>query len=254
MNTKNEIMRFFSNQFESRERESGDTFFCMGDNRPTWCQDVARECHGDLLPDDWRYKWLSLASSILADIESDNWEERVFEIADDLTDVYNGRLLTWLSSNLTRAAYVEDYVNENGIDSNNFDLFRLLMAGQCQEISETLSTLIQQISDLAENVEPYTAGFNMCGCMPDSEPATFEDFQSAKDYILDELSEREEFELCQSERVYTQEATKEHETKGEKYGECWRWVMNQTDEFTVTVNGFAFWVTVSGDWLQNLGE
>ncbi len=241
MNVKTEIMRFFSSQFETRNRDNGETFNCLVNNAPEWCTDVVLTAHGDMLPDDYRYKWISQGADSLADIEPEEWEESIHEIADGLTDVYNGELLNWLSSNLTRAEYINEYVSNAGIDSDNFDFFPLVMAGQYQEITETLQALISEIESLADDVEPFSAGFNMCGYMPDSEPLTFPDFESAKDYILDELTENEE--------------TKEENGNDEAaqlFRGAWCYVNKQNELFSVTVNGLAFWVSVSDTWMNEL--
>lgn len=239
---KNQIMQFFANQFETRERENDETFVCLRDNAPAWCRDVCRESHSGMMPDDWRYSWISSAADTLADIDPDSWEEQTHEIADGLVDVYNGRLLAWLASNLTRAEYVNDAVSNGLVDvSGDFDLYRAIMAGQYEEIRETLETLVSEIESIADDVEPYAAGFNMCGYMPDSEPVTFPDFDSAREYILDELTEREE----------TAEQEENDET-AEQYRKAWFYVKEQKEPFTVTINHFAFWVSESENWLQDL--
>lgn len=237
--TKNRIMQFFANQFESRTRENGDTFHCLADNRPEWCQDVAKECHGGMMPDDYRYNWLSHGADSLADIPADDWEESIHEIADGMVDVYNHNLTTWLASNLSRGEYVNDAM-ENGLPAEN-DIFNTLQCGQYQEISETLSCLVQEIESLADDVEPFTAGFNMSGYMPDNEPMTFSDFDDAKEYILDELNESEE----QSEE-------NENEKTADDFRNAWLWANKQTEPFSVVVNGLAFWVAENPEWLNDL--
>ena len=236
---KNQIAQFFANQFETRERENGETFVCLGDSAPSWCQDVCRESHSGMMPDDWRYSWISSAADTLVDIDPDDWGEQTHEIADGLIDVYNGRLLSWLASNLTRIEYVNE-ASENGLPREN-DIINAIQCGQYQEITETVSTLISEIESLADDVEPYAAGFNMCGYMPDSEPVTFPDFDSAREYILDELTEREE----------TAEQEENEET-AEQYRKAWFYVKEQKEPFTVTVNHFAFWVSESENWLTEL--
>ncbi|MDC8457857.1 hypothetical protein [Marinobacter sp. DS40M6] len=236
---KNQIMQFFANQFQVKERDNGDTFVCLGDSAPSWCQDVCREVHGGLMPDDWRYSWISLAADSLADIDPDNWEDETHEIADGLIDVYNGRLLSWLASNLSRIGYCDE-ASENGLPREN-DLINMIQAGQYEEISETIQSLVSEIESLADDVEPYAAGFNMCGYMPDSEPVTFPDFESAREYITEEIESRE-----------IEERDRGNWGLAEQYQKAGEHAENQTDEFSVTVNHFAFWVSESEEWLQEL--
>lgn len=238
---KNQIMQFFANQFQVKERDNGDTFLCLSDSAPSWCQDVCREAHGGLMPDDWRYSWISSAADSLVDIDPDNWDE-FHEIADGLVDVYNDRLSAWLASNLTRAEYVNDAVSSGLVDvSGDFDLYRALMAGQYEEINETIQSLVSEIESLADDVEPYAAGFNMCGYMPDSEPVTFPDFESAREYITEEIESRE-----------IEERDRGNWGLAEQYQKAGENVENQTADFSVVVNNFAFWVSESENWLQEL--
>lgn len=52
--------------------------------------------------------------------------------------------------------------------------------------------IIARVEELEGQRQPWTAGFNMPGYMPDSEPCTFESFDDARDYIatcLEEIAE-----------------------------------------------------------------
>lgn len=243
--TKNRIMQFFANQFETRERENGQTFVCLGENRPEWCQNVARESHGDMMPDDYRYKWISHGAETLADIPADEWEERIHEIADGMVDVYNFNLLEWVSSNLSRAEWVNDAVHNGLVDvSGDFDLYRAIMAGQYEEIRETLVTLVEEIESLADDVEPFSAGFNMCGYMPDSEPVTFPDFESAREYIAGEIEEI-------ADDLYSLEIADDEEIADELM-KAKEQVEKEQKPFSVIVRNRCFWVAENPEWLNDL--
>lgn len=61
------------------------------------------------------------------------------------------------------------------------------------DISNTADTLdvrdiIARFEELEGNRKPWRAGWNMPGYMPDSEPAGFETFADARDYIVSELT------------------------------------------------------------------
>lgn len=50
--------------------------------------------------------------------------------------------------------------------------------------------IIARIEELeGDKVEQWIAGYNMAGYMPDSEPSVFEDFDDAKEYILNTLED-----------------------------------------------------------------
>ena len=239
---QNRIIQFFADQFETRTRDNGETFHCLADSRPDWCQDVARECHGGMMPDDYRYNWLSHGADTLADIPADEWEDSIHEIADGMVDIYIYSLLQWCASHLSRIGYVNEETNETSFPTpGNFDLIHSLQIGQFREISETLGFLVSEIESIADDVEPYSAGFNLCGYMPDSESVTFSDFDDAKEYILDELAESEKGG-----------EENENEKTADDFRKAWFWVNSQKEPFSVVVNGLAFWVAENPEWLNNL--
>jgi hypothetical protein len=58
-------------------------------------------------------------------------DDRIHDIADSNVDVYYSGLLDWISENRGEAVeYIEDSVAEFGIDSNNFNFWKLLQSGQ----------------------------------------------------------------------------------------------------------------------------
>ncbi len=79
--------------------------------------------------------------------------------------------------------------------------------------------------------------------MPDNEALTFPDFESAKEYIQDELADSVE-----------KSKENENEKTGQEYNEAWLFVNDQETDFTVVVNGLAFWVTLQDDWQKNIEE
>jgi hypothetical protein len=50
--------------------------------------------------------------------------------------------------------------------------------------------VIARFEELEANRKPWCAGWNMPGYMPDSEPALFESFEDARDYIVSEMTNR----------------------------------------------------------------
>ena len=58
-------------------------------------------------------------------------DDRIHDIADYNVDVYYSGLLDWISENRSEAVeYIEESVAEFGIDSKNFDFWKLLQSGQ----------------------------------------------------------------------------------------------------------------------------
>ena len=69
----------------------------------------------------------------------------ISELADNNVSFYNYDLLEWVRNN---SEYVERSVTEFGIDSKNFDFFKLLQQGQYLQIEEEL---YENIDDIITN-------------------------------------------------------------------------------------------------------
>ena len=110
------------------------------------------------------------------------------EIADNHIDSYNHDLLKWLSDNLANAYYIEQAVNEYGIDSKDFDFYRLIQQGQ----------FMQNYEDLQEHLNDslLNYAFNYIEHYLDNIDVTEEQFDelTLKDYKnFDKLEEIDDF-------------------------------------------------------------
>lgn len=83
-----------------------------------------------------------------------------------------------------------------------------------------------------EKKAPFVAGYNMAGYMPDSEPAEFDTFDEAKRYIIWTIKN-------------TFEEMAEDEETAETFCALAEEINLQSGEFSVTCNGYAFWVSKS---------
>lgn len=109
---------------------------------PQWVQDMIHACHYQgMLPDDFVFEQVYLMCSEISGLE-DNDDPRDIEVhADD----YSHALLKWLSSNLARADFVEDAIDEACGDK--CDLFLMIGIGQEKEMQEILDTIIDHLND-----------------------------------------------------------------------------------------------------------
>lgn len=103
--------------------------------------------------------------------------------------------------------------------------------------------VIERIDELEAERRPYVAGWNMCGYMPDAEPADFETFDDAKQYIIDELLEREAAEDETKNNSETDADRDAAENRATEYRHAAEFVNLESGAFSIQVNGFAFWVT-----------
>ena len=152
MNTRKTLATLFASSLVTRHRNDDSTYICTVDNAPEWIKEAIHSAHGDMLPDDWRYRMISRVADSLTDTAPDDWQECATEIADSCVDVYTGRLTDWLASSISRVGYVDEAVNEYGINED-FDLTKAIMLGQFAEYLEITNSLIASIEEQADEAE-----------------------------------------------------------------------------------------------------
>lgn len=123
-------------------RDNGETFYKMTDDRPEWFSDMVRKAHGEMMPDDYIYRWVSYALDAFQNY--DDPEDALCEIQPD---VYNYDLLQWVSSNLWRMAYVDD-----AMDNGAKTLADALMWGQSEEMREVYDCVLNSLQAQLEEV------------------------------------------------------------------------------------------------------
>lgn len=100
---------------DSKQRDNGEWFVFMRDNRPQALHDAMYEAHGDKLPSDWIFTtFADLLQKIseynhetLDDLENDR-----SEIVDSCTDIYTHDLTGWLHNDNSNLSYLEDAMSE----------------------------------------------------------------------------------------------------------------------------------------------
>lgn len=113
-------------------------------------QDAIRTIHGtDILPDDFRFKVIKEVSDTLymdyQNTELDEIDEKLFEIADPIIDVYTAKLTAWLASHLSRVEYVDQALEELEVHTNTVGL---LQYAQACEINDIISRYIDVLREL----------------------------------------------------------------------------------------------------------
>lgn len=110
---------------------------------PQWIQDMIYECHYQgMLPDDYVFKWVYEFCSEISNLNDDDDPRDIEVCADD----YYHDLLKWLSSNVSRADFVEDAINEY-YDGSKIHLWTMIGIGQEKEMQEVLWTVIDKLQD-----------------------------------------------------------------------------------------------------------
>lgn len=147
--------------FETATREPvGDTperFVRVKDGSPEWVTELIRAAHGvdadgspSMLPDDWRYKVASFAVEMIA--ESDDIEDARAEFADAMVDAYTFDRIAWLGSNLRRAGYVDEAVDEFGPPDQDGIIERIGL-GQYAEASEVYDLVVAALEERLEELD-----------------------------------------------------------------------------------------------------
>lgn len=110
-----------------------------------WLMDFVMACHGDFLPDDYRYQWIVDVAEYIVDNSVEETDRlNIPELIDSLVDVYTFNLTAWLHSNNSRMYYLTEAL-ENYDISDGFQLLQMAMAF---EVEEVISSFISQANEL----------------------------------------------------------------------------------------------------------
>jgi hypothetical protein len=135
---------------EYRTRDNGDGFYCLKDNAPEWVEDALPGVHGtDIWPDDWRYDVIHSAACDLCD-RDDDWGEAVFEIADSCVYVYNGPLLQWAMTDLSRIGAADEAAQDYGHEAG---IIQRLQMAQAHEAADVITRLVGVLESRADELE-----------------------------------------------------------------------------------------------------
>lgn len=140
-----------SETFETDTRDNGERFVKSNREDGSWIDAAIYVAHGDMLPDDYRYRFISEAFDRIADaISGTDRTELGDEFADDV-DVYTSSLCQWLGSHLDRLGYCDEAVEE-GLISEDSDMARRLAIGQYMERREVFEYVASAVEERASEL------------------------------------------------------------------------------------------------------
>jgi len=143
--TEQELAAEASSCFETAKRtQSGKTFYKTKDDTPQWVEDMIRDAHGDMLPDDHKYEFVVEALDHIS--ERDNPDEPELE-----PDIYYHELKDWLSSSNERSVYVDEAVADFGHSKDGID--GDIAMGNLREKEEVYWAVLQAVRDELESME-----------------------------------------------------------------------------------------------------
>lgn len=109
---------------------------------------------------------------------------------------------------------------------------------------------IDRFEELREQQCPYLSGWNMAGYMPDNTPDEFEDFEDAKDNILNELRDRlDDLEGAEFE-VEDVEAERSIALKIKDLNAAIEEVEKEPEPFSIIVLGTCYFITQEWEFTQ----
>lgn len=148
----------FAGAFITAQRSpdaGGGDYIRLKEGAPEWMTDVIREAHmaGDMLPDDWRYRFISQCADSIAELLADNPDEpdlsdEAGERIDGLVPVYNSERFDWLASHSYRASYVDEACEDCAAPGTG--IVERIGYGIYAEIQEIWDALSRALSDHAE--------------------------------------------------------------------------------------------------------
>lgn len=128
--------------------ESGESFVRVKDGAPEWVTELARKAHGDMLPDDYRYKVIRSALDALAYAdEAADLDDLESEFADDV-DLYTSDLTAWLGSHAYRVSYCDDARDEYGQPQKGEGIMAAIALGQYMERREVFRLVRQALEEV----------------------------------------------------------------------------------------------------------
>lgn len=137
-------------QFEQAERDDGSKFWRLKHGSPEWMNGVCRAAHdhGKILPDDFRYEFItdSLCKLTEADDDTEDWE--LDELGTFEGDVYNSDLARWLGAGGDRWWYCDQVLKDPP-----GDFFSLLQAAQVMEKEEVFNAVLEALQDHADTLD-----------------------------------------------------------------------------------------------------
>ena len=130
--TVQELAKLARCAFTLETREDGSEYWTHNRCAPEWIGELCNTAHGDMLPDDYRYKFIVHALDELEEVEDLDEAGHQWEF-----EPYLSRLAHWLGSHNHRFSYCDDWAEEIGF-ANIKDTYHLLAGGHLQERLEVL--------------------------------------------------------------------------------------------------------------------
>lgn len=127
--------------------DPGDRYYTLTNRYPVWLYDLVHTAHENMLPDD--YKWQYVSDTLDALSEGQDPEDGWTEIE---ADVYNADLLKWLQSGGERTGFVDEAIREFGFNQES-GIMGAIMMGQVQEKQQVWKAVVSGLQERLDAIE-----------------------------------------------------------------------------------------------------
>ena len=129
-----------------KSRMPDEYFYIRKDDAPEWVTQLVKDVHGEMFPDDYKYKFVVDALEALADADDIDTAE---EIMRDGIELYTYKLMHWVQSHTDRLAMA----NEHGKEFEADTIEAFLTGGQFNERWDVFSLVLSTLETLVEGGE-----------------------------------------------------------------------------------------------------
>lgn len=142
MSVKQQAQQAFDSfELAFRTEDDSSEYVRVREGSPQWVVDMVREAHGDMFPDDFKYRCVWGAVECIA--EADDPEDAAHEWAEAFIDVYTSNLLTWAASHLARVGYCDSAMEERDNIWPDGGFAEVLAMGQYDEAREVYDACLR---------------------------------------------------------------------------------------------------------------
>lgn len=121
------------------------------ENIPEELKTLVHNAHDSFLPDD--YKYLYIVESLNMIVDSTTEDNYMEDITSEIeADTYNHELLEWLNSNINRANYCDQYIEEYG-ELKDVNLMERIAYGQLYEKQQVFYSVLNELRKIVVNIE-----------------------------------------------------------------------------------------------------
>jgi hypothetical protein len=138
--TVNELAKEALGWFITDTRDNGEEFVKTKEGRPDWLENLIFMAHGNMMPDDYRYKFIEDALIMIADQD----EDIDLDCPEIEADTYTSELTKWLHSRNDRVHYLTEALEEYEIK----DGFWALQEAQLREREEVYYSVLSSLREL----------------------------------------------------------------------------------------------------------